>query len=168
MSTTLDRLSFIYMFIHCHDTLMPTTTTVSDLFCPFLHNYSSFSSTTMCFLVVYMASWLDKAENRLYPTLTLLGLRRSPRTNAIASLTAVMSRARLHQPRLTSPLLSQQLSLHERTFLRDFMQDVIRMSLQTADALTRTFQDLKSKNEETRVRASHELYSHVALTARGE
>lgn len=81
-----------------------------------------------------------------------------------------MSRAQLSraQPTLTSPLLSRQLSLHERTFLRNFMQDVITMSLQTADALTRTFQDLKSKNEETRVRASHELYSHVALAARGE
>lgn len=71
-------------------------------------------------------------------------------------------------PALSSPPLKRRLSLYERLFLRDLLNDVIKMSLQTADALSRTFLELKSKSEETRVRASYELSSQVALAARGE
>ena len=41
------------------------------------------------------------------------------------------------------------------------------MASQSVDSLNRTFSDLKSKNEDLRLRASYDLYNLVATAARG-
>jgi len=41
------------------------------------------------------------------------------------------------------------------------------MSLQGSEALSRTFQELKSKNQDTRLKASYDLYSLIVSAARG-
>lgn len=43
----------------------------------------------------------------------------------------------------------------------------IKMALQAHDALNRTFLDLKSKNEEVRLRASYDLRDQVSRAVRG-
>ena len=45
--------------------------------------------------------------------------------------------------------------------------DAKAMSLQGSEALSRTFQELKSKNQEVRLKASYDLYSLIVLAARG-
>ena len=45
--------------------------------------------------------------------------------------------------------------------------DATAMSQQALEALARTFQELKSKNQEVRLKASYDLYSLLVLTARG-
>lgn len=42
------------------------------------------------------------------------------------------------------------------------------MALQAADALNRTFIELKSKNEDTRLRASYDLHNQVLKASRGK
>lgn len=41
------------------------------------------------------------------------------------------------------------------------------MASHSADSLNRTFSDLKSKNEDVRLRASYDLYNLVVTAARG-
>ncbi len=41
------------------------------------------------------------------------------------------------------------------------------MSLQGSEALSRTFQELKSKNQDIRLKASYDLYSLIVSAARG-
>lgn len=42
------------------------------------------------------------------------------------------------------------------------------MALQLSDSLSRTFADLKSKNEDVRLRASYDLQGLVTTAARGK
>ena len=37
-----------------------------------------------------------------------------------------------------------------------------------SDSLNRTFQELKSKNDDVRVKAAHDVYAAVVVAARGE
>lgn len=50
--------------------------------------------------------------------------------------------------------------------------DIPYLDLQTgfimSDALNRTFQELKSKNDDARVKAAHDVYAAVVVAARGE
>lgn len=55
----------------------------------------------------------------------------------------------------------------EITAKNDSDGDVTIMALQTTDALSRTFGDLKSKSEDVRLRASYDLYRLVATASRG-
>ena len=47
------------------------------------------------------------------------------------------------------------------------LSDAANMSLQAPDALSRTFQELKSKNQDTRLKASYELYGLITATFKG-
>ena len=65
----------------------------------------------------------------------------------------------LGRPRGSSHELEPSSSLYPRTKV---------MAAQAIEALNRTFIDLKSKNEETRLRASYDLREQVVSAARGE
>ena len=46
--------------------------------------------------------------------------------------------------------------------------DATTMSQQGSEALNRTFQELKSKSQDARLKASYDLYSLITLAARGD
>lgn len=45
--------------------------------------------------------------------------------------------------------------------------DVVFLDLNMSDALNRTFQELRSKNEEVRLKAAHGIRTAVVVAARG-
>lgn len=46
--------------------------------------------------------------------------------------------------------------------------DIEFLDLNMSEALNRTFQELRSKNEDVRVKAAHDVYTAVVVAARGE
>lgn len=67
---------------------------------------------------------------------------------------------------LLSPITDQDDEQSEETSTTHLSQGVM-MASQSADSLNRTFSDLKSKSEDSRLRASYDLYNLVATAARG-